>query len=71
MSEIPDIIIEEWAITIKRMRTRLGLSQSKFAKVVGRLTRTIQAWEQGENTPHAMIQGLVREKCAKAERRKS
>lgn len=37
--------------TIKALRNKTGLSQSKFAKRYGLSTRTLQQWEQGISKP--------------------
>lgn len=36
---------------VKRTREILGASQAIFAQFLGVSTRTVQAWEQGENSP--------------------
>lgn len=36
---------------IKRIRNKLNLSQSKFAKVMSVSIKTVEAWEAGTNTP--------------------
>lgn len=38
-------------MTIKEMRDRMHLSQSKFASYMGIPVRTIQSWEQGVRIP--------------------
>ncbi len=35
----------------KMIRERLGLSQTKFAKLLGISTSTLQNWEQGRRSP--------------------
>ncbi len=35
----------------KMIRERLGLSQNKFAKLLGISTSTLQNWEQGRRSP--------------------
>lgn len=39
---------------VKRTRNVLGASQAIFAQFLGVSTSTVQAWEQGENTPNVM-----------------
>lgn len=36
---------------VKETRKSLNLSQALFAQLLGVKTRTVQSWEQGENTP--------------------
>jgi len=38
---------------LKDARARLGLSQSKFAAVIGVPVRTLQRWEIDQSTPHS------------------
>lgn len=42
------------------LRTRLNLSQSEFAKILGVSVRTIQEWEQGRTTPSGPALALLR-----------
>jgi putative transcriptional regulator len=44
---------------IKRLRGRLKLSQSEFARMLGISTRTLQQWEQGVNKPRASALTLL------------
>lgn len=46
-------------MSIKDLRTRTNLSQSKFADVVGIPVRTIQKWEQGDRVPPTYIIKLI------------
>ena len=46
---------------IKEIREQTGLSQSQFAKKFHLMTRTIQAWEQGQrNTPKHVLYMIQR-----------
>ena len=36
---------------VKELRTTLGLSRAAFAKEIGFLPQTVQAWEEGKKTP--------------------
>ena len=46
-------------MSIKDLRLRTNLSQTKFADVVGIPVRTIQKWEQGERTPPDYVVKLI------------
>lgn len=41
-------------------RARTGLSQARFAKVLGVSTRTLQEWEQGRRKPAGPARALLR-----------
>jgi putative transcriptional regulator len=41
------------------VRTSVGLSQDKFAQVLGVSTRTLQEWEQGRRRPTGAAQTLL------------
>lgn len=45
---------------IVRVRSKLGLSQSKFAAILGISTDTLQNWEQGRRTPTGPAKVLLR-----------
>lgn len=44
----------------KRIREKLGLSQSEFALMIGVSTRTIQNWEQHRREPEGAAKALLR-----------
>ena len=44
---------------IRRIRTRLGASQTVFAKIVGSSAILVQSWEQGKRTPSPMARRLL------------
>ena len=46
-------------INVSRIRTKLKLSQSKFADVFGLPKRTLQEWEQGRRVPHGAARVLL------------
>jgi putative transcriptional regulator len=39
---------------VRKTRKVLGVSQALFARFLGVSPKTVRAWEQGVNTPHAM-----------------
>lgn len=41
-------------------RTRVGLTQAEFAKLLGVSVRTLQDWEQGRREPTGAAQTLLR-----------
>jgi putative transcriptional regulator len=45
---------------VRRVRTKLGLSQSAFAERFGLSTRTVQEWEQGRATPDQPARVLLK-----------
>lgn len=45
---------------IVRVRGKLGLSQSKFAAILGISTDTLQNWEQGRRSPTGPAKVLLR-----------
>lgn len=46
-------------MTIKEMRKKTGLSQNKFAKLLGIPVANIARWEQGGSTPPDYVEKLV------------
>jgi DNA-binding transcriptional regulator YiaG len=62
-----------FAKQLQAARAASGLSQSQAALAIGRSVRTLQAWEQGVNVPHATIQAaaLAALKSSKRKSRKS
>ena len=45
---------------IVRAREKSGLSQAKFAQLLGVSIRTIQDWEQGRREPNAAAKTLIK-----------
>ena len=45
---------------VARVRTRLGLSQSKFAALLGISANTLKNWEQGRRQPTGAAKVLLR-----------
>lgn len=44
----------------KAIRKRLGLSQTRFAAIIGVSVRTLQNWEQGRREPEGPAKALLR-----------
>ena len=49
-----------WDKNIVATRRRLGLSQSRFARLLGISLRTLHHWEQGRRTPSGAARVLLR-----------
>jgi putative transcriptional regulator len=49
-------------VTINAIQTRqqLGISQPKFAKMIGVSVRTLENWEQGRSQPNGAAKALLR-----------
>ena len=45
---------------VKRIRTKLGLTQAKFAKLIGISLGTLRNWEQGRTYPEGAAIVLLR-----------
>lgn len=45
---------------IVRAREKVGLSQAKFAAILGVSVRTLQDWEQGRREPNAAAKTLIK-----------
>ena len=45
---------------VKAIREGLGLSQSRFAAMIGVSSRTLQNWEQGRREPEGPAKALLR-----------
>ena len=50
----------EWGKTIAATRTRLRLSQNKFAELLGISVKTLHNWEQGRRKPTGAARVLLR-----------
>jgi putative transcriptional regulator len=46
--------------SVKEIRTKMGLSQTAFAGLMGVNPRTIQDWEQGRRRPSGPAEALLR-----------
>ncbi len=49
-----------WDKSIAATRQKLGLSQSRFARLLGISIRTLHHWEQGTRTPSGAARVLLR-----------
>ena len=49
-----------WDKSIAATRRKLGLSQSRFARLLGISLRTLHHWEQGTRTPSGAARVLLR-----------
>jgi DNA-binding transcriptional regulator YiaG len=49
-----------WDNSIAATRRRLGLSQNRFARLLGISVRTLHHWEQGTRTPNGAARVLLR-----------
>lgn len=56
----PSRVFEYSALDVKAIRERLGLSQSRFAALMGGSSRTLQNWEQGRRAPEGPARALLR-----------
>jgi putative transcriptional regulator len=51
---------KEWENTVATTRTRLRLSQNKFAQLLGISVKTLHNWEQGRRKPTGAARVLLR-----------
>ena len=51
---------QEWENSLTKTRARLGLSQSKFAELLGISVKTLHNWEQGRRKPTGAARVLLR-----------
>lgn len=51
---------EYGSLDVKAIRQKTGLSQARFAIVMGVSVRTLQNWEQGHRTPQGPAVSLLR-----------
>jgi putative transcriptional regulator len=57
--QVPDAPPEIAAKEVTSLRTKTGMSQAVFARVLNVSTKTVQSWEQGERKPsHAALRML-------------
>ena len=48
------------SVDIRRLREQLGVSQRKFARMIGVSERTLQNWEQGRRSPQGPARALLK-----------
>ena len=46
------VIHEFTAVDVKKIRAKIGMSQSEFASAFGISVSTLRHWERGDRTPH-------------------
>ena len=51
---------QAYQVNVKHIRETTGLSQEKFAAMIGVSVRTIQNWEQGRRQPHGPSLALLK-----------
>ena len=56
----PSRVFEYKAVKVKEIRDKAGLTQEKFAEVMGVSKRTLENWEQGRRTPTGAARSLLR-----------
>ncbi|NQX00091.1 helix-turn-helix domain-containing protein [bacterium] len=56
----PSRVFQVASPDVKSIRERLGLSQSRFAALMGVSVRTLQNWEQGRREPEGPAKALLR-----------
>lgn len=56
----PSRVFHSVAPDVKAIRERLGLSQARFAALMGVSARTLQNWEQGRREPEGPAKALLR-----------
>ncbi len=47
-------------IDVKKIRSRLNMTQSKFAETFGFSIKSVQFWEQGRRTPEASARAFLK-----------
>jgi putative transcriptional regulator len=54
------VFVVEKKPDVKSIRSRLGVSQSEFASLLGISVRTLENWEQGHRTPKGPARVLLK-----------
>jgi putative transcriptional regulator len=55
VAPLPEVSAEE----IKILRQKLGMTQRTFAAVMGVSNKTVEAWENGTNTPAGAARRMI------------
>lgn len=55
----PSRLLEFTPLDVKAIRSRLGKSQSEFARMIGVSVATLQNWEQGRRKPEGPARALL------------
>src|SRR5262249_1425562 len=63
----PSRVTEFAPVDVKAVRSRLGKSQSEFARMIGVSVSTLQNWEQGRRRPEGPARALLRVAAANPE----
>ena len=56
----PSRVFKYSALDIKKLRADIGVSQEKFAHMIGVSVDTVQNWEQGRRIPRGPARALLR-----------
>ena len=56
----PSRVFKFRPVDVKRIRNKLGVSQSQFAMMIGVSKSTLQNWEQGRREPEGPAKALLR-----------
>jgi putative transcriptional regulator len=56
----PARVTELEALAVKTIREKTGLSQSRFAALIGVSSRTLENWEQGRRQPTGPARALLK-----------
>jgi putative transcriptional regulator len=56
----PSRVFEDRPMDVKRVRSKLKVSQSQFALMIGVSRATLQNWEQGRREPEGLAKALLK-----------
>jgi putative transcriptional regulator len=56
----PSRVTEIAPVDVKKIRQKLGKSQSEFARMIGVSVATLQNWEQGRRRPEGPARALLK-----------
>lgn len=57
--QTPSRVFKYNAVDIKKLRTGVGVSQARFAHMIGVSVNTVQNWEQGRRIPRGPARALL------------